>query len=86
MPSAVRGDVAAGRVVLRRRLHQAGDQRRFGHVEVARVLVEVALRGGLDAVALVPVVDLVQVHLQDLVLGELLVQLIGQDDLARLAA
>src|SRR5579859_7793647 len=51
----------------------------------SRMLVEVTLRGGFDAVALIPVVDLVQVHLQDLVLGEFFVQLIGQDDLARLA-
>ena len=63
------GDVTTGRVVLRRRLHQAGDHGRFGNIKIARVLVEVTLRSSLHAVALVPVVDLVEVHLQDLVLG-----------------
>jgi hypothetical protein len=77
--------VAARGVVLRRRLDQASHHGGFGNIEIARMLVKVALRSRLDAVALVPVVHLVQVHLQDLVLGQLLVQLVGQDDLARFA-
>ena len=49
------------------------------------MLVEVTLGRGFDAVTLVPVVDLIEVHLQDFVLGEFFVQLIGEDDFARLA-
>ncbi len=49
------------------------------------MLVKVALRRGLDTVALVSVVHLVQVHLQDLVLGEFLVELVGENDLTHLS-
>ena len=80
------GGVAAGRGVQRRRLHQAGDERRFSQVQVVRRLAEVALGGGLHAVALVPEVDAVQVHLEDLVLGVAVVDLIRERDLAQLAS
>src|SRR5579864_3419444 len=51
-----------------------------------RRLAEVILGGGLDAVALIPVVDAVQVHLEDLVLRVVLVDLGRENDLAQFAA
>ncbi len=39
-----------GRRVVRRRLHQPGQHRRFGHVELGRVFAEVAERGRFSAV------------------------------------
>src|SRR6185503_15547194 len=53
------------------RLHEAGEQRRFLHVEIARVLAEEAARGRFDAIEAVAEIHLVQIELEDLVLGEL---------------
>ena len=64
-----------GRVVERRRLRQAGQQRGLGQVQLAGVLVEKGLRGRFDAVRALPVENLIQVHRQDVLLGELPVEL-----------
>jgi hypothetical protein len=47
-------------------LRQPREQRGLGQRELAHVLAEVRARRGLDAVGAVPVVDLVEVHLEDL--------------------
>ncbi len=70
-------DVAAGHRLVhvdggrprRRRLDDAGDQRRFLDGQVGGRLGEVAARRRLDAVEAVAEVDLVQVELEDLLLG-----------------
>ena len=73
-------------IVARRGLGDRGQRRRLGHVEVADRLAEVALGGGLDAVGAVAEVDLVEVELEDLVLGVLLLDLAGDLGLAELPA
>ncbi len=70
-------DVAAGnraievhrRGIARRRLNEAGKERRLCDCQVAGGLAEIAARSGLDAVEAVAEIDLVQVQLEDLVLG-----------------
>ena len=54
----------------RRRHQQAGKQRRLRQGDVARGFVEVAPRGSLDAIGARAVIDAVEIHLQDLLLGE----------------
>ena len=69
LPSGLAGlRVDVGRVV-RGPLGQAGQKRGLACGQVLGLLVEVEPRGGLDAIGAVAVVDLVEVHLQDLVLG-----------------
>ena len=53
-------------------LHDAGEQGGLAEVELAGADAEVVQRGRLDAVGLVAVVDEVEVALEDLVLGEVL--------------
>ena len=77
--------VAEGRVVERRAADHRGEERALGHRELRDVLAEVRLRGRLDAVRAAAVVDRVEVVLEDLVLGLLLVDLQRDEDLARLA-
>jgi hypothetical protein len=79
-------DVAAGGVVPGWRLHEARHQRRLRQSDFAGGLAEVALGGGFDPIALVPVVDAIQVRLEDLVLRVPLVDLEREDHLAELAA
>ena len=55
---------------LGRRLEQAGEHGGFGEVHVARRLVEVELRGGVDAERAAAEIGAVEVQFQDLVLGE----------------
>ena len=74
-----------GRVVVGGRVGQADERGGLGQREVARVLVEVGLACGLDAVGAVAVVDGVEVHHQDLVLGVHLLHLDGDVGLAHLA-
>ncbi|MPM03225.1 hypothetical protein SDC9_49489 [bioreactor metagenome] len=62
------------RVVRVGALHQAGEHRRLGQVEILRGLVEEVSGSGLDAVRAVAVVRDVQVALEDLVLGQPLLQ------------
>ncbi len=67
--------LARERIVVRRRLGQARDQRRLGQRQVSSRLREVRLRRRLDSVGAVAVVDLVHVRLEDLVLRPAPVQL-----------
>ena len=84
--SALDGDLGVdGGVVVGGRVGQADEQGGLGEGEVARVLGEVRLGGGLDAVGAVTVVDAVEVHHQDLVLGVDLLHLQGDERLADLA-
>ena len=73
------------RVVVRRRLRQAGQESRLGQGKLARGLGEVGLRGGLDPVGAVAERDLVQIHLEDLVLGVAARELHGQEGFFDLA-
>jgi len=58
------------RVVVGRAARQDGQERRLAEREVGRVLAEVQLGRLLDAPRAVPVVDAVQVLLEDLLLGQ----------------
>ena len=73
------------RVVDRGRLRQAGDHRRLDQRQVPRRLREVRLRGRLDAVGAVAVVDLVHVRLEDLTPSPRLVELEREARLLELA-
>ena len=77
--------VAQGRVVERRAADDRGEEGALGGGQLRDVLVEVGLRRGLDAVRAAAVVDGVEVVLEDLVLGLLLVDLERDEDLAGLA-
>ena len=84
--AALDGDLGVDRgVVVGGGVGQADEQRGLGECEVAGVLGEVGLGGGLDAVRAVAVVDAVEVHHQDLVLGVDLLHLQGDEGLADLA-
>ena len=84
--AALDGDLGVDRgVVVGGGVGQADEQRGLGEREVAGVLGEVGLGGGLDAVRAVAVVDAVEVHHQDLVLGVDLLHLQGDEGLADLA-
>ena len=72
-------------VVRRRRLGQAGEHRRLGRVQVLERLGEIDLRRGREAVRPLPEEDLVDVQLEDLVLGQVGLDLPGQQHLAQLA-
>src|SRR5439155_7162719 len=63
------------RVVVARRLGERGQCRRLRHVQVARRLPKEHLGGGLDPEDVRPQADLVQVQLEDRVLGEVPFQL-----------
>ncbi len=70
----------------RGRLGQAGEERSLRERELGEVgLPEVRLGGGLHAVGLVPVVDLVEVELEDLLLGVGVRHLDREDALADLS-
>ena len=73
-----------GRVVVGGRVGQADERGGLGQGELAGVLVEVGDARGLDAVGAVAVVDRVEVHQQDLVLGVGLLHLDGDVGLADL--
>ena len=73
------------RVVVRRRLGNAHEGGSLGQRQVGRVLREVALRGGLDAVRGIAVVDGVEVHAQYLVFRVHFLELDGKVHLAHLA-
>ena len=72
-----------------RALNHAGQQRALGQVELAHILAEVGLRGLAKSVdgkaAALAQVDLVGIHLEDLLLGEAVFELEGDDDLDHLA-
>ena len=73
-----------GGVIGRRGLREAGEQRCLGEGELGRMLVEVGPGCGLDAIGSMAVVDGVEVHEQDLVLGVDLLELDGDVCLADL--
>ena len=72
--------------VLRGAVGQAGQQGALGEVQLADVLAEVRLGGGLDAEGAAAVVDVVQVHRQDFLLGVVLLDAVGDEPLVQLAA
>ena len=74
------------RVVVARRLRDAGEERGLRPRELLGVDLEVRLGGGLGAVCAVAVVDRVQVQLEDLRLRVAAFHLLGQQELAELAA
>ena len=65
-------------------LDQAREERGLSRREVLRRLVEIGLGGGADAVRAVAEVEAVQVHREDLVFREPLLDLHGQEDLVDL--
>ncbi len=73
------------RVVGRRRFRQAGQHRRFRHGDVAQVFTKIDLGRRLEAEGALAQVDLVHVDLEDLVLGEVFLDLPGQQRFIGLA-
>ena len=73
------------RVVERRRLRQAGQERRFGQRQIFGRLAEIGFGGRFDPIGPIAVQDLVHVHLEDLILGVAAGQLHGQEGLFDLA-
>ncbi|MNX90011.1 hypothetical protein D3C86_1220420 [compost metagenome] len=66
------GALALGhRRIARRGLQQAGQQGGFAHRQLVRALVEIALRGRLDAIGAGAEIDPVQIEGEDFLLGEL---------------
>ena len=76
----------ARRRVRRWRLDESCEQRRLVHGQIRSALSEIPARGGFDAVEPVAEVRLVQVHLEDLVLRVLALDVAGEDDFLQLAA
>ncbi len=74
------------RVVAGRRLHQPGQERRLDERQVAGLLAEVGLGGGADAVRVLPEEHGVEVALEDLVLGLVLLEPHGVGHLQQLVA
>ena len=72
------------RVVQRRRLREACDQRRLHHRQVLRRLREIGLRGGLDTVGVVAEVDLVHPGGEDALLRPVATELDRQAGLSDL--
>jgi hypothetical protein len=73
------------RVVVARPLRQPGQQRRLRDRQLAHVLVEELARRRGDAIGAGAEVDLIQIQVEDLVLGELLLQALREDGLLHLA-
>ena len=73
------------RVVVVREVGDRGEQRRLCHVQLRGGLAEVGLRCGLDAIRAPAQEDLVQVELEQLVLGERALQLERHVNLPHLA-
>ena len=84
LPRPGRVRVAQGRVVARR-LRQPGEQGDLAQVQVAGVLVEVGAGRGLHPVGALAQVDLVQVEVEDLLLGEHALDAVGENRLGQLA-
>ena len=58
----------------RRRLHQARQQRRFGERQLPRRFGEIALRRRLDAISAGAEIDAIEIELEDLCLGEFVLE------------
>ena len=54
--------------------HEAGEHRRFGERDDARGFSEIALRRGFDAIGAGAEIDPVEIELEDLVLGIVLLE------------
>jgi hypothetical protein len=67
------------------RLGQTGQQGHLGQVELINVLSEIGLGRRLDAIGPRPHIDLIEVNVEDLVLGEPLLHALGQDGFLDLA-
>ena len=81
------GLLAAGRgVVARRSLRQPGEQRRLGDAQLGQPLAEVGLGGRGDAIGALAEEHGVEVELEDLLLGEFVLERQRQEDLAQLAS
>jgi hypothetical protein len=76
--------VGGGRIA-RRRLDQARDHRRLGQRQVGPAVAEELSGSGVDAIGPAAEIDLVEVELEDLVLGELAFERERQHRLAQLA-
>ena len=73
------------RVVVRGALRHAGKYCHLTESEILKLLVEVEVRGSLDAVRLVAEPDLVEIKLEDLLLREDLLDVDGDEDFLDLA-
>src|SRR5260370_37343957 len=81
----VGGALGQKRVEIARALRQARQEGGLRQIEAARGGAEVRLRGRLHPKRLVAVEDRVEIHLENLILGVLPLQLNAADELARLA-
>ncbi len=77
--------VIARRRQARGRFDEAGEQRRLGHRHGAGRLAEIALGGGFDAIGAGAEIDPVEIELENLVLGEFVLQPHRQHRLLQLA-
>src|SRR5690606_35463216 len=75
----------ADRIDARGPLHRAGEDRRLAKREIARRLAEITLRRRLDAGGAVAEEDAVEIELEDLLLGVVLLEPQRQQCLLRLA-
>ena len=88
VPPLERTVIEALRPVVRRSLGQNGEIGHFVKLQFPHVLAEIGTRGGLHAKAAAAEVDLVEVKLEDLLLGESTLDPLGEDrflDLADIA-
>src|SRR4051794_19517788 len=85
VPACFRRGLVVDRVVVARRLDQPRKRRALREGQVGSADTEVTMRSGLDAVGTFTEVDDVEVALEDLRLGELVLQGDGVTGLADLA-
>src|SRR6185312_664220 len=71
-------------VVKRRRLRNTRERGGLGHRQLIEALAVVGLRRGRYAVGALAEEDLVEIKLEDLLLGELVIHLVGDDGLLQL--
>ena len=83
--AADRGLHVRGGGIVGRRLHETGDHRRLGEVQMVRAMPEELPRCRIDAVRAAAVIDLVQIQLEDLVLREFAFERERQDPFSELA-
>ena len=74
------------RAVVHRRADRCRDHGRLGQRELFGVLAEEEPRGRFDAIRAVSEVHLIRVQLEDLILGEVLLDLDGEERFVDLAA
>src|SRR5207245_2366033 len=81
VPPGERPIHADGWRVSRRGLHEAREQRRLGHAHLRGVLAKVSTRRRFDAVEAVAEIHLVQIELEDFLLGIEPLDARGEDEL-----